>query len=38
MTKQAILTISQFFGIVIQMFWREHDRRIFMRCMGNAKH
>lgn len=30
-------TISQFFGILIQMFWREHAPPHFMPCMVNTK-
>lgn len=30
-------TISAFYGIVIQMFWREHNPPIFTPFMGNMK-
>jgi len=30
-------TISSFFGIVIQMFWREHAPPHFHHCMPNSK-
>lgn len=31
-------TISQFFGIVIQMFWREHAPPHFQALYGDTKH
>jgi hypothetical protein len=30
-------TISVFYGIVIQMFWRDHARPTFMLFMPNTK-
>jgi hypothetical protein len=31
-------TISAFYGILIQIFWREQGRHIFMRCMPSTRH
>jgi hypothetical protein len=30
-------TISAFYGILVQIFWREHGRRISMRFMPSMK-